>query len=36
MYPLLYLGWMTSTDVQGTLLSVKWWPGWEGSLQENG
>ena len=21
---------------QGTLLSVLWWPGWEGSLGENG
>ena len=36
---LLYLKWITNKDLlnsTGTLLSVLWQPGWEGSLGENG
>ena len=40
MYTLLYLKWITNKDLwyiaQGTLLNVKWQPGWEWSLGENG
>ena len=39
MYTLQYLRWMSSRDYcrsQGTLLSVMWKPGREGSLGENG
>ena len=35
MYTLLYLKWITSKDLLGTLLSVMWQPGREGSLGEN-
>ena len=39
MYPLLYLKWMTNKDLlntaHGTLISVLWQPGWEGSLEED-
>ena len=37
---MLYIKWITNRDLlytaQGTLLSVMWQPGWEGSLGENG
>ena len=40
VYTLLYLKWITYKDLlyiaQGSLLSVMWQPGWEGSLGENG
>jgi len=40
MSTLLYLKWITNKvllyTAQGTLLSVRWQPGWEGSLEENG
>ena len=39
MYTQLYLQWITnrtSCIAHGTLLSVTWQPGWEGSLGENG
>ena len=36
LYTLLYLKWITSKDLQGTLLNAMWQPGWEGSLRENG
>ena len=39
MYILLYLKWITNEVLlysTGVLLSVMWWPGWEGSLGENG
>ena len=40
MYTLLYLKWITKKDLyctaQGTLLSVKWQPGWEGTLGKKG
>ena len=36
MHTLLYLKWITSKDLQGTLLNAMWQPGWEGSLEENG
>ena len=39
MYALLYLKWITnrtSCTARGTLVSVVWQPGWEGSLGENG
>ena len=39
MYTLLYLKWITKKTyctAHGTLLSVMWQPGWEGSLGENG
>ena len=40
MYTLLYIKWITNRvllyTAQGTLLSVTWQPGWEGSLGENG
>ena len=39
MYRLLYLKWVTNTDlakVQGTLLSVMWQPGWECQLRGEG
>ena len=35
MYMLLYLKWMTNKGLlnsTGTLLSITWQPGWEGSL----
>ena len=40
-YRLLCLKWITNKDpcyciAQGTLLTVMWLPGWEGSLGENG
>ena len=38
-YTLLYSKWVTNKDhpiAQGALLSVMWWPGWEGILGENG
>ena len=38
-YTLLYLKWVTNKDLliaQGTLPSVMWQPGWEGSLGEYG
>ena len=39
LYTLLYLKWITNKDllniVHGTLISVMWQPGWEGSLEEN-
>ena len=35
MYTLLYLKWITNKDLQETLLTVMWQPGWEGSLGEN-
>ena len=34
MYTLLYLKWITNKDLQGTLLTVMWWTGWERSLGE--
>ena len=38
LYTLLYLKWITNKDllyiVHGTLISVMWQPGWEGSLRE--
>jgi len=39
MYPLLYLKWIinrTYCTAHGTLLNVKWQPGWERNLGENG
>ena len=40
MYALLYLKWKTNKvlvhTAQGTLLSVMWQPGWEGSSEEAG
>ena len=36
LYTLPYLKWITSKDLQGTLLNAMWQPGWEGSLRENG
>ena len=39
MYALLYLKWITNRTpcaARGTLVSVVWQPGWEGSLGENG
>ena len=39
MYILPYLKWISNKVLlysTGTLLSVTWWPGWEGSLGENG
>ena len=39
MYTLLYVKGSPARSyctAQGTLLSVRWQPGWEGSLQENG
>ena len=39
IYTLLYLKWIVSKDLliaHGTLLSIMWQPGWEGSLGENG
>ena len=38
VYTLLYLKWITNKGctAQRTVLSVKWQPGWEGSLGENG
>ena len=38
MYTALYLEWITNRDLlysTGTLLSVMWQPGWEGSLGEH-
>ena len=38
MYTALYLKWITNRDLlysTGTLLSVTWQPGWEGSLGEH-
>ena len=35
MYTLLYVKWITNKDLQETLLTVMWQPGWEGSLGEN-
>ena len=35
-YTLLYFKWITNCIAHGTLLSVTWQPGWEGSLWENG
>ena len=40
MYTLLHLKWISNNGLlytaQGTLPSVMWQPGWEGSLEENG
>ena len=39
MYTVLSLTWITNKTyciAQGTLLNVKWQPGWEGNLGENG
>ena len=39
VYTLLYLKWMTNKDLlytHGTLLSIMWQPGEEGSLGQNG
>ena len=36
MYTLLYFKWAIYCIAQGTLFSVMWQPGWEGSLGENG
>ena len=40
MYALLYLNWKTNKillhTAQGTLLSVTWQPGWEGSFEDIG
>ena len=39
MSTLLYLKYIINKDLlysTGNLLSVMWWPGWEGSLVENG
>ena len=40
MYTLLYLKWISNNGLlytaHGTLPSVMWQPGWEGSLGENG
>ena len=40
VYALLYLKWITYEDLlyiaQGSLPSVTWQPGWEGSLGESG
>ena len=36
-YTLLYSKWVTNKDhpiAQGALLSVMWWPGWEGNFRE--
>ena len=35
MYTLIYLKWITNYIVQGTILNVLQWPGWEGSLEDN-
>ena len=35
MYALLYLKWITNCRAQGTLPTVVWQPGWQGSLGEN-
>ena len=35
-YTLLYFKWITNCIAHGTLLSVTWQPGWEGSLGEDG
>ena len=38
LYTLLYLKWITNKDLlyiaYGTLISVMWQPGWEGSLRD--
>ena len=38
LYTLLYLKWITNKDLlyitHGTLISVMWQPGWEGSLRD--
>ena len=39
MYTLLYLKWITNKDLldsTGNSANVRWQPGWEGSLGQNG